>query len=60
MKKFLIKCPLCNEKLKIIVDDSGNSTVFFVDKKHISAKSISEKFGIELGIDDKEVNDNGS
>lgn len=60
MNKFYIKCPLCDEKLKVIVDDSGNPTVFFVDKKHISIKSISKKYGIELGIDDKEVNGNGS
>lgn len=50
MTEHLISCPCCNEKIKVIIDDSGAATAFLLDKNKISQNELSNRFGIELGI----------
>lgn len=55
MNEHIINCPCCGEKLKIVFDDSGNPTVFLLEKYSISQEELSKKFGIEFGIVESEV-----
>lgn len=52
---YEIACPCCGEKLKISIDDSGNTTAFLLGGNKISQKELSEKYGIEIGIVESEV-----
>lgn len=48
--EILISCPICGEKLKIKLDNSGNTTVFLMDEKPISQSELFKNHRIELGI----------
>ena len=57
MDKQFIRCPCCNEKIKVWFDDSGNySAVIFNEFKKASKEQLRQK-GIELGVLEGEVND---
>ena len=55
MTEHLISCPCCNEKIKVIIDDSGAATAFLLDKNGISQNNLFQKYGIELGVVESEV-----
>lgn len=55
---YTIKCPCCNEKIKISIDSGDNITAFLLSKKQITQSQLFKQFGIELGIE-SEVNKNG-
>lgn len=58
MNEYIVNCPCCREQLKIFIDSSGNATAFLLDKNKISQEELFEKYGIELGIVESEVNEN--
>ena len=58
MNKYIVNCPCCGKQLKISIDSSGNATTFLLDKNKISQEELFEKYGIELGIVESEVNEN--
>lgn len=58
MNEYIVNCPCCGEQLKIFIDSSGNSTSFLLDKNKISKDDLFQKYGIELGIVESEVNKN--
>ena len=58
MNEYIVNCPYCGEQLKIFIDSSGNSTSFLLDKNKISKDDLFQKYGIELGIVESEVNEN--
>ena len=58
MNEYIVNCPCCGEQLKISINSSGNATAFLLDKNKISQEELFEKYGIELGIVESEVNEN--
>lgn len=58
MNEYIVNCPCCREQLKISIDSSGNATAFLLDKNKVSQEELFEKYGIELGIVESEVNEN--
>ena len=58
MNEYIVNCPCCGKQLKISVDSSGDATAFLLDKNEISQDELFEKYGIELGIVESEVNEN--
>ena len=58
MNEYIINCPCCENKIRIQVDGSGNSTAFLFDENSISQEQLANSFDIELGIVEvkKEVN----
>ena len=58
MNEYIVNCPCCREQLKISIDSSGNAAAFLLDKNKISQEELFEKYGIELGIVESEVNEN--
>ena len=58
MNEYIVNCPCCGEQLKISIDSSGNATAFLLDKNKISQNDLFQKYGIELGIAESEVNEN--
>ena len=58
MNEYIVNCPCCGEQLKISIDSSGNATDFLLDKNKISQNDLFQKYGIELGIVESEVNEN--
>lgn len=58
MNEYIVNCPCCGEQLKISIDSSGNAAAFLLDKNKISQEELFEKYGIELGIVESEVNEN--
>ena len=56
--EYIISCPCCNEKIKLINSSSGTATAFLLEENMISQEELSTMFGIELGIveSDSEVN----
>ena len=58
MNEYIVNCPCCGEQLKISIDSSGNATAFLLDKNKISQNDLFQKYGIELGIVESEVNEN--
>lgn len=48
--EYIISCPCCNEKLKVVISSSGNATAFLLEENTISQEELSTMFGIELGI----------
>lgn len=57
MNEYVINCPCCNHKLKIQLDSSGNATAFLLEETKISQEELFQKYGIELGIVESEVNE---
>lgn len=57
MNEYVINCPCCNHKLKIQLDSSGNATAFLLEETKISQEELFQKYGIELGILESEVNE---
>lgn len=57
MNDYIVNCPCCGKQLKISIDSSGNATAFLLDKNKISQEELFEKYGIELGIVESEVNE---
>ena len=57
MNEYIVNCPCCNHKLKIQVDSSGNTTAFLLEETKISQEELFQKYGIELGIVESEVNE---
>ncbi|WP_182431690.1 hypothetical protein [Clostridium sp. AF32-12BH] len=55
MNSYFVNCPCCGEKIKIVINDSGNATAFLLHQKKISQSELFEKFGITLGVE-SEVN----
>ena len=58
MNEYIVNCACCGEQLKISIDGSGNATAFLLDKNKISQNDLFQKYGIELGIVESEVNEN--
>ena len=58
MNEYIVNCPCCGEQLKISIDSSGNTTAFLLYKNKISKDDLFQKYGIELGIVESEVNKN--
>ena len=58
MNEYIVNCPCCGEQLKISINSSGNVTAFLLDKNKISQNDLFQKYGIELGIVESEVNEN--
>lgn len=58
MNEYIVNCPCCGEQLKISINSSGKATAFLLDKNKISREELFEKYGIELGIVESEVNEN--
>lgn len=58
MNEYIVNCPCCGKQLKISIDSSGNATAFLLGKNKISQEELFEKYGIELGIVESEVNEN--
>lgn len=56
MQEFTINCPCCDNRIRILISDSGDATAFLLDKNNISNKELSLKYGIELGVAEGEVN----
>lgn len=56
--EYIISCPCCNEKIKLIISSSGTATAFLLEENMISQEELSTMFGIELGVveSDLEVN----
>lgn len=50
MKKFIIRCPCCNNQIEVQEDDSGNTSAFLVDKEPLSLSELFQECGIELGV----------
>lgn len=57
MNEYVVNCPCCNHKLKIQLDSSGNVTAFLLEETKISQEELFQKYGIELGIVESEVNE---
>ena len=57
MNEYIVNCPCCNHKLKIQLDSSGNATAFLLEETKISQEELFQKYGIELGIVESEVNE---
>lgn len=57
MNEYVVNCPCCNHKLKIQLDSSGNATAFLLEETKISQEELFQKYGIELGIVESEVNE---
>lgn len=57
MTAFYIKCPCCNEKLRIEIDDNGFPIVFFCEKHEVSENYLSDNFNLDFGVASKGVND---
>ena len=57
MNEYIVNCPCCNHKLKIQLDSSGNATAFLLGETKISQEELFQKYGIELGIVESEVNE---
>lgn len=55
MQEYVINCPCCDNRIRILINDSGEATAFLLDKNSISHKELSCKYGIELGIVEGEV-----
>lgn len=58
MNEYIVNCPCCGEQLKISIDSSGNTTAFLLYNNKISKDDLFQKYGIELGIVESEVNKN--
>ncbi len=50
MKEYIVNCPCCNNKISILINDSGEANVFLLDENNISHDELSRKYGIELGV----------
>lgn len=57
MNEYVVNCPCCNHKLKIQLDSSSSATVFLLEETKISQEELFQKYGIELGIVESEVNE---
>lgn len=57
MNEYVVNCPCCNHKLKIQLDSSSNATAFLLEETKISQEELFQKYGIELGIVESEVNE---
>lgn len=57
MNEYVVNCPCCNHKFKIQLDSSGNATAFLLEETKISQEELFQKYGIELGIVESEVNE---
>lgn len=49
MIEYKINCPCCNRQLKILVDDSGISTVFFNDQNQEEIEILLQEKSIYFG-----------
>ena len=56
MNEYVVNCPCCNHKLKIQLDSSGNAC-FLLEETKILQEELFQKYGIELGIVESEVNE---
>ena len=55
MQEFIVNCPCCDNRIRILINDSGEATAFLLSTNNISHKELSRKYGIELGITEGEV-----
>lgn len=55
MQEFIVNCPCCDNRIRILINDSGETTAFLLSTNNISHKELSRKYGIELGITEGEV-----
>ena len=56
MNEYIVRCPCCENEIKITFDGGGTPTAFLLPKNHISQDELFKKYGIELGIEESEVN----
>jgi len=52
MKTIIIKCPCCNNQIKISCTDTGKiSGIFLNEQKELSQNELFDEFGICIGED---------
>lgn len=55
MNNYIIRCPCCDNEFEIKINSSGCATAFLLSQTHISQAELINKYNIELGIVESEV-----